>query len=161
MRDIPKGVITISVFIVVSLFVPIAELHRLVDPDPQDIITGGWSNPIVIFLFGAYSDVSQFQDRYHITESISNASTMPFLLLIVLNILLLFILMIRRTSPKAAFPLSVLIVISWILLTVQTYSAIENWVVRPVLITPLVGSFMTLIFINDLDSLRKLLHFDK
>jgi hypothetical protein len=37
------------------------------------------------------------------------------------------------------------------------YAVLEDWIVSPVLITPVVGSILTLLFINDIESLRKVL----
>jgi hypothetical protein len=158
MRDDAKGAIAICVFIVVSLIMPIAELNRAPDySPPTETITGGWSEPIVIFLFGAYSGLSRFVIGYGIEEGITNASTLPFLWLIMIYVLLLILLMIRRISIKVAFPVSLLLLLPWVWLSFQMYAVLEDWIVRPVLITPVVGSILTLLFINDIESIRKVL----
>ncbi|TFG29224.1 hypothetical protein EU527_16240 [Candidatus Thorarchaeota archaeon] len=157
MRDEVKGVIAISTFIIVSLIAPVVELNRIAVSQSPVIVTGGWSDPIIIFIFGAYSSISRFVGRYGIEEGITNASSLPFLWLIVIYVLLLILLMIRKTSVKVAFPVSLMILISWVWLSFQIYGVLEDWIARPVLITPLLGSTLTFLFINDIDSLRKLL----
>jgi len=155
MRDGVKGIIAVSIFILVSLFMPVAQLNQIADSESPVIVTGGWSDPIVIFLFGAYSSISQFQGGYQIAEGVTNASTLLFLWLIMVDILLLIILMIRKSLIKVAFPVSLVILLSWVSLSFQIYGVLEDWIVGPVLITPLVGSILTLVFINDIESIRK------
>jgi hypothetical protein len=156
MREIEKGAIAIFVFVVVSLSIPVVELNRVPDySPPTETITGGWSDPILIFVFGAYSAISHFSIGYGIDEGITNASSLPFLWLIIIDILLLILLMTRKTSVKVTFPVSLMVLFAWVWLSVQAYAALEDWGVRPVLITPLVGSILTLVFINDIESLRK------
>ncbi|MFW9767578.1 MAG: hypothetical protein ACFFF9_06860 [Candidatus Thorarchaeota archaeon] len=157
MRDDVKGIIAVSIFILVSLFMPVAELNQIADSEPPVIVTGGWSDPIVIYLFGAYSSISQFQAGYQIAEGVSDASTLPFLWLIMIYVLLLIILMVRESLIKVVFPVSIVILLSWVWLSFQIYGVLEDWIVRPVLITPLAGSILTLVFINDIGSLRKIL----
>ena len=154
-----KGVTAIVVFLAVSLLIPIVELNRIVDPPPE-IVTGGFSDPLLIFLFGAYSGLSQFQSGYWITESISHASTLPFLALILLNIVLFILLTIGKISPKVAFPASFVTLILWVWFSVQIYAPVVDWIVRPVLITPIIGSILTLIFVQDIASLRKMFSFN-
>lgn len=157
MRNAARGMIAIITLIAVALLVPIVELGRIADQSSPEIVTEGWSDPILIFLFGAYSSISGFQDRYLIGEVISHSSTLPFLILIALYVLLYFLLTTGALSPKIAFPTALLILIPWFVLGLQTYAVLDGMIVRPVLIVPVVGALLTLLFIQDLEQLRRTL----